>query len=95
MKHFTDTYIYTLTQKCTFIFYIFTSLLYIAPDSYLQTTQTLLIKLQGVITNGNPGLLSCLPHINATLKKLLYTCNVTCTVESTNMDNSFEGSFYV
>ena len=94
MKHFTDTYIYTYSEMHFYILY-FTSLLYIAPDSYLQTTQTLLIKLQGVITNGNPGLLSYLPHINATLKKLLYTCNATCTVESTNMDNSFEGSFYV
>ena len=66
MKHFSDTYIYTLTKSQSqmhFYIYIFTSLLYIAPDSHLQTTQTLLIKLQGVITNGNPGLFSCLPHI--------------------------------
>ena len=64
--------------------------MYVAPDSHQHTALNLLIKLQSAITNGNPELLSCLPHVNATLKKLLYTCNAASTLQSTNVDTSFE-----
>ena len=39
-------------------------------------------KLQNVLSNDNPGLHGCLPHINATLKKLLFTCNGPCIIKS-------------
>ena len=42
-----------------------------------------------MISNGNPGLHSCLPHINATLENLLLTCSAACTVQTSASDLSF------
>ena len=55
---------------------------------HLQTAQKLLVKLQAMITNDNSGLLSCLPHINATLMKLIYTCDGASKMET--VTTSFE-----
>ena len=57
-------------------------------EHYLQTAEKLLVKLQAMITDGNSGLLSCLPHINATLMKLVYTCDGASKMET--MTTSFE-----
>ena len=62
--------------------------IFTACEHYLQTAQKLLVKLQAMITDGNSGLLSCLPHINATLMKLVYTCDGASKMET--MTTSFE-----
>ena len=62
--------------------------IFTACEHYLQTAQKLLVKLQAMITDGNSGLLSCLPHINATLMKLIYTCDGASKMET--MTTSFE-----
>ena len=36
-----------------------------------------------MITSGNSGLSNCLPHINATLTKLIYTCDGSGKMEAT------------
>ena len=56
----------------------------------MQTARSLLTKLQNVISNDNPGLHSCLPHINASLEKLILTCDAACSVvQSSANDLSF------
>ena len=56
----------------------------------MQTACSLLTKLQNVISNDNPGLHSCLPHINASLEKLILTCDAACSVvQSSANDLSF------
>ena len=62
--------------------------IFTACEHHLQTAQKLLVKLQAMITNGNSGLLSCLPHINATLMKLIYTCDGASKMEA--VTTSFE-----
>ena len=62
--------------------------IFTACEHHLQTAQKLLVKLQAMITNGNSGLLSCLPHINATLMKLVYTCDGASKMET--VTTSFE-----
>ena len=52
-------------------------------DDHLQTANNLLVKLQAIIANGNSGLQQCLPHVNATLKKLAYTCDAACKMDTT------------
>ena len=64
-------------------------------ESHLQTTLTLLTKLQNVISDGNIGLQSCLPDINATLKKLLLTCNAACTVQASTDNVSFNNKQHI
>ena len=56
--------------------------IFTACENHLRTAQNLLVKLQAMITNGNSGLLSCLPHINATLTKLIYTCDGASKMET-------------
>ena len=65
------------------------SFIFIACEHHLQTAQKLLVKLQALITSGNSGFLSCLPHINATLTKLIYTCDGASKMEATTAP-SFE-----
>ena len=64
-------------------------------ESHLQTALTLLIKLQNVTNDGNPGLCSYFPHINATLKKLLLTCNAACTVQVSTDNVSFNNKQHI
>lgn len=54
----------------------------LATDAHRQIAQSLLTKLQQVLSDDNPGLHGCLPHINATLNKLLLTCNAACIIQS-------------
>ena len=53
--------------------------IFLASDAHWQEAQSLMAKLQHVLSNDNPG---CLPHINATLKKLILTCNAACIIKS-------------
>ena len=64
-------------------------------ESHLQTALTLLTKLQNVTSDRNPGLCSCFPHINATLNKLLLTCNAACTVQVSTDNVSFNNNHRV
>jgi len=54
----------------------------LASDTHCQIAQFLVIKLQQLLSSDNTGLYGCLPHVNATLKKLLLTCNAACVVQS-------------
>ena len=56
--------------------------IFLASDAHWQEAQSLMAKLQHVLSNDNPGLHGCLPHINATLKKLILTCNAACIIKS-------------
>jgi len=63
------------------IFLIFS--LTAACDHHLQTAQNLLVKLHAMISSGNSGLQQCLPHVNATLKKIVYTCDAASKMDTT------------
>ena len=65
------------------------SFIFIACKHHPQTAQKLLVKLQTMITSGNSELLNCLPHINAPLTKLIYTCDGVRKMETTTAP-SFE-----
>ena len=62
----------------------------IACEHHLQTAQNLLVQLQAMIGSGNSGLQHCLPHVNATLKKLVYTCDAASKMDTTGTITSFE-----
>jgi len=64
--------------------YVRLHFIYLAPDTHRQIAQSLVIKLQQVLSSDNTGLHGCLPHVNATLKKLLLTCNAACMVQSSS-----------
>ncbi|XP_065910037.1 uncharacterized protein [Dysidea avara] len=59
-------------------------------EHHLQTAQNLLVQLQAMIGSGNSGLQHCLPHVNATLKKLVYTCDAASKMDTTGTITSFE-----
>ena len=62
----------------------------IACEHHLQTAQNVLVQLQAMISSGNSGLQHCLPHVNATLKKLVYTCDAASKMDTTGTITSFE-----
>ena len=43
-----------------------------------------------MISSGNSGLQHCLPHVNAILKKLVYTCDAASKMDTTGTITSFE-----
>ncbi|XP_065902962.1 uncharacterized protein [Dysidea avara] len=59
-------------------------------EHHLQIAQNLLVQLQAMISSGDSGLQHCLPHVNATLKKLVYTCDAASKMDTTGTITSFE-----
>ena len=47
-----------------------------------------------MINSGNSGMQHCLPHVNATLKKLVYTCDAASKIKITGAVTSFEDKEY-
>ena len=75
---------------CSQPFYFCHCLYSIACEHHLQTAQNLLAQLQALISSGNSGLQHCLPHVNVTLKKLVYTCDAASKMDTTGTITSFE-----